>query len=99
MKTLKITLSVLALATVIAGTALAGPSNPASSFTGITPVRQAQGCPMIKAETKLVSSQNVKANGPTQKTIGYRHEGCTGASVAKMTCGPSGATCASMRQG
>jgi len=99
MKTMKPILSAVALATAIAGTALAGPSNPASSFTGIIPVRQAQGCPMMKSERKLVSSQNVKANGPVQKTIGYRHEGCTGGSVTKMTCGPSGAACASMRRG
>jgi len=98
MKILTKTLSAIAFVTLTAGAALAGPSNPSSSFGGTVPVRQTSGCPMIKAETKLVNAPNVKTNGLTQKISGYRHEGCTGATPAKMTCGSNGASCASMRQ-
>lgn len=54
---------------------------------------------MIKSLTKLADSANPKSNGPAFQTVGYRHENCTGASVATMTCKPSGAACAAMRQG
>lgn len=98
MKTLKTTLSAIAFATITAGVAFAGPSNPGSSFTGTVPVRQSVGCPMIKAETKLTNVGNSKVNGPTQQTTGYKHQGCTGSSVASLKCKPTGASCASMRQ-
>lgn len=95
MKTLKITLSAIALSTLAA---LAGPGGSASSFT-TGPASQAHGCPMIKAQTKLVGAQYAKAGGPVQQITGYRHERCTGTSVTAMTCRPAGASCAAMRHG
>lgn len=99
MKTITKTLGALALATFTIGSAFAGPSNPADTFAGPAGTRAAEGCPMIKPLTKLADSANPKSNGPAFQTVGYRHENCTGASVATMTCKPSGVACAAMRQG
>jgi len=98
MNTLIKTLSALALTATLTGAAFAGPSNPASSFTGNIAPRTASGCPMIKAETTLVANANPKVHAPIQKVVGYRHEGCKDANLASMTCGTAGASCAAMRK-
>lgn len=98
MKTLKHTLSALALVILTAGASLAGPSNPASSFTGTAGNTRAGGCPMIKAETRLAANANHKAGSPVQQITGFRHEGCTTSQAGHLVCQPSGVSCSHMRQ-
>lgn len=99
MKTLNRTLSALALTTMLAGAAIAGPSNPTVAFGTPVASKATRGCPMIKAETKLTALATPKGPIAIQKVTGYRHRGCYVAADGKVACKPTSAACATMSRG
>lgn len=98
MKTPKNILIALSFLTLSAGFALAGPSNPTASFTGSPRVSSATGCPMVRPVAQSILTTNPKGAVSSVQTVGYRHEGCTRNASSTLTCKPSQASCAAMRQ-
>lgn len=82
-------LSALALASAFAGTAFA---NDVVTGTNLRP------CPMMKPVYKWETSVNPKVNATFRRLIGYKHESCTGTSIANMKCAGSKTACAAMIQ-
>lgn len=99
MKTSKNLLAALSFLTLTAGFAIAGPSNPAASFTGNPHLSAGPGCPMVKPVTQTVTATNPKGAVAATQTVGYRHEGCTRNAANALTCKPAQISCAAMRQG
>jgi len=91
-------LSALALAALFAGAAVAGPSNPTASVISghRAPVAN---CPMQQPVTRNLGLTSPKTNTPTVATIGSRFHGCTGGTVATMTCQGSSVSCSEMTRG
>lgn len=80
------------------GFAVAGPSNPASSFSGVPNVSQGRGCPMVTPVAHSLATTNPKGAAAATQTISYRHEGCTRNAENKLTCKPGQTSCQAMRQ-
>ncbi|GAT33320.1 hypothetical protein TSACC_21734 [Terrimicrobium sacchariphilum] len=80
------------------GFAVAGPSNPASSFSGVPSVSQRHGCPMVTPVAHSLATTNPKGAAAATQTTSYRHEGCTRTAENKLTCKPSQTSCQAMRQ-
>jgi len=80
---------------VFVGTTLAGPSNPTAPIVAGNRIVSA-GCPMQSPVTKTLGITNPKSNTQTKVVVGARFEGCTGTTVANMTCKGSSLSCSEM---
>lgn len=91
-------LAALAVTAIFAGAAIAGPSNPTAS---VIPGHRAlvASCPMQESVTKSLGVINSKTNTPTRVAIGSKFNGCTGPTVATMTCKGSSVSCSEMVRG
>lgn len=93
-KLLATALSLLALT----GFAVAGPSNPASSFSGAAAGSQNRGCPMVSPVAQAVPTANSKGATSIARVTSLLHEGCTRSADNKLTCKPGQTSCQAMRQ-
>lgn len=98
MKTSKKLLATILFAITATGFAVAGPSNPASSFSGAPAVSQGRGCPMVTPVAHSIATTNPKGAASAAQTTAYRHEGCTRNAENKLTCKPGQTSCQAMRQ-
>ncbi len=98
MKTLKNLFASALFVLTATGFAVAGPSNPAASFSGTPAVSQSHGCPMITPVAHAVATTNPKGAATATQTTSFRHEGCTRNADNKLTCKPGQASCQAMRQ-
>lgn len=91
-------LTALAVTAIFAGAAFAGPSNPtAPAAPGHRPL--VAGCPLQQTVTKSIGVINSKTNIPTRVAIATRFKGCTGSTVATMSCKGSSVSCSEMVRG
>lgn len=78
-------------------------SNPQPPTTLIALFRSGtqapENCPMIKAQTKQVTTGAAKGQTTTTVVTGYKHEGCVHASNGTVVCKNSKQSCSEMSQG
>lgn len=98
MKTSKKLLTIAFSLVAVTGFAVAGPSNPASSFSSAPSVSRGHGCPMVTPVAHSLATTNPKGAAAATQTTSYRHEGCTRNAENKLTCKPSQTSCQAMRQ-
>ncbi|HEY5891631.1 MAG TPA: hypothetical protein VIT91_00235 [Chthoniobacterales bacterium] len=95
---------ILAIATAFIGTSFAANGGATGSYQSrdikgsVVTSTTIKPCPMMKPVYKFETVANPKINTTYRRLIGYKHEGCTGTSIANMKCAGSKTTCISMLQ-